>query len=481
MSEENTAVDNALLQKVRNGLSLSRAQQVQLVFQLSLPAIMAQLSTIVMDYIDASMVGSLGAQASASIGLVSSSLWLIGSLCGAVASGFSVQVAHLVGASNGLAARGVLRQSLVTTLVFGCCLALLGCSISPFLPGWLGGGPDIAADASAYFFIFSLSLPLVQVNWLCSAMLRCSGNMRVPSALNVLMCILDVVFNFFLIFPTRTVSVFGLSLTLPGANLGVVGAALGSVMAEGSVALMMGYALCFRSNVMRLTLEKGKFKPTLAVLKKALNIGGPIGIEHLLTCSAHVASTVIIAPLGAAAIAANSFGIIIESLCYMPGYGIGDAATTLIGQSLGARRKDLCGSFSRLSVALGMLVMSLLAVVMYVFSPELMSIMSPDAEVQHLAVDALRIEAFAEPLYAASIVAYGVFVGAGDTVFPCSINLVSMWVVRIPLAIVLVGTMGLNGFWLAMCLELCIRGLVFLARMAFGNWMKSAHKLVPNE
>lgn len=477
MTARNTSVGDTLLDRVRTGLELTRAQKVQLVFHLSLPAIMAQLSTIVMDYIDACMVGSMGANASAAIGLVASCIWLVGSLCGAVASGFSVQVAHLVGATDNFSARSVLRQSLVVTLGVGVALALVGCAISPYLPGWLGGSAEIVEDAATYFFIFCLALPVLQVNWLCSAMLRCSGDMRVPSILNVLMCVLDVVFNFFLIFPSRSVSLFGQSFTLPGAGLGVTGAALGTVLAEVVVALLMFYALCSRSEVMRLNHEKGNFRPTSSVVKRAVHIGMPIGIEHFVMCSAHVASTVVIAPLGPAAIAANAFGIIIESLCYMPGYGIGDAATTLIGQSLGAKRKELCGSFARLSVALGIVVMSVLAVVMYVFVPDLMVLMSPDEVVRQLTVDALRIEAFAEPMFAASIVAYGVFVGAGDTFFPCTLNLASIWVIRIPLAVWLVGVMGLSGFWLAMCIELCLRGVLFLLRMFFGNWMGAAHKV----
>lgn len=466
-----------LLEKVKNGEALSRAQKIRLVFLLSLPAIMAEISTIVMNYIDASMVGSLGAGASAAVGLVSTSIWLIGGLCGSVTSGFSVQVAHLVGGKKEMSARNVLRQSLVTTGIFSLLLAAVGCVLSPFLPVWLGGGPSVAPDASAYFLIYCLALPLLQVNWLCGAMLRCSGNMRVPGLLNVLMCVLDVVFNFMLIFPSRTVDVLGMGVYVPGAGLGVVGAALGTVLAEAVVALLMFYALCFKSGLMRLTHEKGRFKPTRPVLSRAVKVGAPIGVEHFIMCSAHVMSTIIIAPLGEAAIAANTFGIIIESLCYMPGYGIGDAATTLIGQSLGAKRMELCNSFARLSVVLGMLVMSLLAVVMYIFVPQLMAIMSPDNTVQQLTVEALRIEAFAEPMYAASIVAYGVFVGAGDTSWPCGMNLASIWLIRIPLAFFLVPVYGLMGFWLAMCIELCCRGVIFLARLRWGNWMKSAHKL----
>ena len=149
----------------------------------------------------------------------------------------------------------------------------------------------------------------------------------------------------------------------------------------------------------------------------------------------------------------------------MPGYGIGDAATTLVGQSYGAKRGDLIRSFSILSILMGVGVMTTLGVVMYLAAPELMGMMTPDLGVQAQGMMALRIEAFAEPMYAASIVAYGVFMGLGDTLVPCVMNLASIWLVRIPLAAVLARTMGLKGVWLAMAIELTVRGTIFLLRM----------------
>ena len=180
-------------------------QQLRLTMYLSTPAIMAQVSSIAMQYIDASMVGSLGANAAASIGLVSTTTWLFWGLCAAATTGFSVQVAHRIGAGDFAGARKILRQSVTATLVFSSLLAVAGISISDILPGWLGGDEMIWSDSSLYFRIFSLFLPALQLNFLAGGMLRCSGNMRVPSMLNVLMCLLDVVLNFFLIFPTRQI------------------------------------------------------------------------------------------------------------------------------------------------------------------------------------------------------------------------------------------------------------------------------------
>lgn len=448
-------------------------QQFKLTAYLSMPSIIAQISSIAMQYIDASMVGRLGADPSASIGLVSTTTWLFWGVCAAVATGFSVQVAHLIGAGDFVRARRVFRQSVTATLVFSFLLALIGMFISGALPRWLGGAESIRADASLYFFIFSLFLPALQLNFLAGGMLRCSGNMHVPGILNVLMCVLDVVFNYFLIFPTRQVEVCGFSFSMPGAGWGVEGAALGTVLAETVTAcLMMGY-LCTRSSVLKLSGERGTFLPDKDILRKAVGIGLPMGLEHLVICGAQIMTTVIVAPLGVFAIAANSFAITAESLCYMPGYGISEAATTLIGQSLGAGRTKLVRSFAHITVGSGMAIMGLMGVVMYVLAPQIIGIMTPVEEIRTLGVEALRIEAFAEPMFAAAIVSYGVFVGTGKTLVPSLMNFCSIWLVRLSLAALLAPRMGLSGVWMAMCIELCFRGMMFLIRLWRGRWLKA--------
>ena len=230
---------DALLARIRQGAAMTTGQKLRLAMLLSVPAVIAQLSSIVMQYIDAAMVGHLGAEASASIGLVSTSTWLFSGLCGAAATGFSVQVAHRIGAGDMQGARAVLRQSLIATFAFSLMLALIGVAISDMLPVWLGGDASICGDSSLYFMIYAAFLPAMQLNFLASSMLRCSGNMKVPSMLGVAMCALDVIFNFLLIFPSHHWEFGSMSLTIPGAGLGVKGAALGTAAAETVVAAIL--------------------------------------------------------------------------------------------------------------------------------------------------------------------------------------------------------------------------------------------------
>ena len=200
-----TRQKDLLLQKIRDGQHLGGREQLRLAATLSIPSMLAQLSAILMEYIDAAMVGSLGANASASIGIVSTTIWLFAGLCSAFSKGFYVQVAHRIGANEWAEARNILRQGLSSCLQFSALLAVIGVGISPYLPVWLGGDESIRHDASIYFMVFCLCIPLMQMNSLCSGMLRCSGDTRTPSTVNILMCVLDVLFNWLLIFPSHTV------------------------------------------------------------------------------------------------------------------------------------------------------------------------------------------------------------------------------------------------------------------------------------
>ena len=460
-----------LLAKMREGGALNTWEQIQLILQLSIPAILAQLSHTVMQYIDASMVGCLGASASASIGLMASSTWLFNGICQASVTGYTVQAAQHIGAQQPHKARAVVKQSFAAAGGLSVLIACLGALLSGGLPAWLGGESAICADAASYFLIFALSLPFAQVNNLAGGMLQASGNMRVPSVLHVLMCLLDVVFNVLLIFPQTMIA----GVRIPGAGLGVTGAALGTALAQAVTALLMLFFLLVRSPMLHIRRgEKLPFEKRYLV--RWLRIGVPLGVERVIMSSAQVMATRIIAPLGTIAIAANSFGVTAESFCYMPGYGIAAAATTLIGQCIGANRKDMARRLGWLTTGLGMLVMSASGALMYIFAPLMIGIMSPDAAVVELGARGLRLVAFAEPMFAASIVASGVFRGAGDTLMPSVFNFLTKWGVRLPVAALLAPSMGLIGVWIGMISDLVIGGILFLIRLGGRRWLNASDR-----
>lgn len=451
--------------------NISFKSMIRLVLRLSIPAIMAEISSVIMQYIDAAMSGSLGAHASASIGLVSTTTWLIGGLCISVSSGFSIQTAQLIGAGRDEEARNIFRQSLIATVIFGLFLSCISISISGQLPIWLGGDEELRSDASGYFLIYACTLPAMQLRQLSGSMLQCSGDMKTPSILNIVLCTLDVVFNALFIFPTGHFKIPGTGIGIYGVGMGVRGAALGTACAEIVIAFLMLFFACVKSDKLSF-MKDGSWRLQSKCMTTAVRLAVPAAIERTIMSSAYVVSTLIIAPLGTVSVAANSLAITAESFCYMPGYGIGSAATTLVGQSIGAKRKDLARRFARISVLLGVLFMSFTAVIMFIAAPGIFALLTPDVGVRALGVNVLRIEAFAEPLYAASIVCAGALRGAGDVVGPSIMNLVSMWGVRISLAFILVPHIGLYGIWIAMSIELCVRGILFLVRLFREKWLE---------
>ena len=390
-----------LSSRMRRGEDIPLRETAQVVLALSVHSILQQMVVTAMEYIDAAMVGHIGAEATAAIGIVSSSTWLLHGILVGLYTAFSIQIAQYLGADRQADARGVLRQAMLFNLILGLAAAGFGIGISRFLPGWLGADLSLQANASAYFAIWSAALPFTMAMGMYAAMLRATGDALTPGLISVLVCGLDVVFNFFLINPTRTLPLFGTRVTVWGAGLGVPGAALGTV-----------------------------------------------------------------------AIAANSLGVSAEGLCYMAGYGIQDAAIALIGQAVGANRKDMARRFAWLCTGIGIGIMALSGMGLWVFAPALMGIFTADAAVIALGARVLRIEAFAEPMFGASIVASGAMQGAGDSTACFVLNLVSMWGIRLTLASFFAPRFGLAGVWGSMCCELCIRGLFFLFRLARGKWLE---------
>ncbi|MBF1093111.1 MAG: MATE family efflux transporter, partial [Solobacterium sp.] len=211
-------MNTQLAEKIRNAEQLTFSDKIKLIRDLSIPGILAVITETVMGFIDTAMVGALGALASASIGLVMSSTWLFGELINSVSIGFSVQVAHAVGAGKLDRSRRIFKGSILTSLLISFLIAGICYVWAHVAPSWLQAQPEIWKDAIDYLGLYAIFLPIRQLNYLVNGMLQCAGDMKTPSKMAVLMCILDIIFNFILIFPSRLISIFGIEIWVYGAN-----------------------------------------------------------------------------------------------------------------------------------------------------------------------------------------------------------------------------------------------------------------------
>ena len=453
---------------MRSGKSVPIKEQIKLVFFLSIPAIFEQLVITLMSYIDTAMVGSLGYMATASIGVVSSTIWLLNGFVNAAAIGFSVQVAQYLGAGREKDSRDVLCQAILFNVIFGISLAALSILLGQWLPRLLGAEASIQPYAKAYFCIVCAFLPFSMASAMYSGIFRCSGNVLIPSIMNVGMCFLDVIFNFFLIYPTRQIGNF----TVWGANLGVSGAALGTGLAQTCVGASLLIFIIKRKGPLRLCGNE-HWRFTKTCMYNAFILATPAALEQTTLCLAQIVMTYVVAGMGAVSVAANYVAVQTEAICYLPAYGVAAAATALVGQSIGAGRTDMAKRFAYSTTALGFGLVTITGSVLFFCAPFLSGLLTPEKEVIALSTRLLRIVAFSEPLFAVSIVVIGALRGVGDGKGPFFINLCSMWGVRVLIVLLATRRYGVVGIWVTMSAELIVRGILFLIRLMRGRWINT--------
>lgn len=438
---------------------------------LAWPAILEQFLLTLVRYIDTAMVGSLGAAATAAVAINSSPTWMISSLLSAVAVGYSVQVAHSIGAKDNEMTGQIVRQALLAVIAAGLVMTAVCLAISPFLPKWMGAQPEVVPDAGRYLQVYVLSLPFQASSATFSAILRCMGDTKTPLIFNTATNILNVILNYFLIFETRQVTYFGLTFIAPGAGWGVTGAAVATSISTTVVGICLALCTLCRRGTYCITL-KDSFRPDRTIICRAAELGVPVAFEHAIVTAGQLVMTKITASLGTVALAAGHVAITAEALSYMPADGISYAATALVGQKFGAREYQESHKYGILSGWVGFFLSAFMGLLLFIFATPLAQIFSSDPEVIALAAKMLRIVALCEPLFGVSIVLSGALRGLGDTRFPLVVGVIGMWAVRATLAPLFVYVLhtGLAGAWYAMVCDLCVRGVLCTLRFKRFNF-----------
>lgn len=450
--------------------------RLRTVWLLSWPAIMEQILATMVSYVDTAMVGALGMTASAAVSVNAAPIWLINGILAGVGTGYAVQVSHAVGAEEDEKVKTVIRQGVLAAFFCGLVAFAIYRTLAWGLPMWLGAVEPVLGQARRYLRVYTYALLFQGFSVIFSGVLRCMGNTRSPLILNTAANLLNVVFNFLFIYETRPVELFGLRLTVPGAGMGVAGAALGTVLAWAFAAAATLWAAFHQGE--RYTIHRGEsFRPDRAIIRQAVRLGLPSAAERAMVNIGQIAMTGVVASIDeGTALAANQIATTAEGLCYLPAYGIASAATAMVGQSVGAGDRENARGYGSLSAKLGFLLCVGTAVCLFLFAHPLASLFNTDQAVVDEAARMLRIVSVCEPFFALSIVLTGALRGARDVRFPMLVGLICMWGVRIPLAPLLVyrAGMGLAGVWTAMAADLILRGLLCAWRWRGQRWERPA-------
>ena len=439
------------------------------ILTLAWPTMLEQLMQTAVQYIDTAMVGSLGTQATAAVGATTTVNWLIGSTISALGIGFLSFIAQAYGANDRVAAAKASAQAVLATVTVGTLFTALTLGFSGVIPVWMQVEEGIRELAGKYFFILYLPMLPRAATIIFGTVLRAAGDTKTPMKIGALVNLTNVVLNFLLIYPARQVHLFGAAFVVPGAGMGVMGAAWASAaaFAFGGIAITV---VLWRHP---LVSPRGQsFRPDGAILKPCLKVALPNALQRFGTSLGYVAFAAMINSLGEVAAAAHTIANTVESAFYIPGYGMQTAAATLAGNAYGARDRERMGDLAAMFIPIEILLMIFSGGVLFVTAPNLVGVFSKSGEVIELGAAVLRMVALSEPFYGFSIIIEGMMQGVGKTKASFAYNILGMWGVRI------VGTflctqlfgLGLVSAWGCMIAHNMLLFILFMRCYIQGTW-----------
>lgn len=440
---------------------------VVMIMTLALPTIIEQALQTVVQYTDTAMVGRLGASASAAVGLTTSITWLVNSPMFAAGIGVLACTARFWGSKDKEAVRMTGVQALYLVLIVGVTEGILFTAASSHIPGWLGAEASIQKEAGLYFTIVSLPMLFRASNLILSSALRGVKDMKTPMKVNLLINLMNIVLNYFLIYETRTIIAAGIKMTMPGAGLGVAGAAAATAISQTAGGILM-FAAFMRND--KIGVRTGKLKWNSDIMKRCVFIGIPVALERLCVSLGHVTFTSFVTHLGTTAFASHSIAMTAEQAFYIPGHGMQAAASTLVGNAIGEKDAAKLKKVSKQLIMIAFCMMTFTGALLFIFPQPLMRLFTPDAQVIKGGVTVLRIVALSEPVFGVVIMLEGIFNGAGDTKMPFVISMVSMWGVRLVSTWICIHVfgLGLTAVWLCMIADNVCRFILLTAK--YRHW-----------
>lgn len=413
---------------IKNYFKKLNPAMLAVIWSLAWPTMLEQAMQTAVQYIDTAMVGALGTAATAAVGSTSTVNWLISSSISAMSIGFLAFIAKARGAGEDEKARRAVGQSVLAVLVFGTFFTVLALSLSGLVPVWMQVDENIRELSSRYFFIVYVPMLPRTASIIFGTVLRASGDTKTPMKIGVIMNLTNVVLNFLLIYETRVLKIFGTEFTMPGAGLGVIGAAIASAVAFTVGGILITIVLWKHP---ALSPKGQKITPDTEILRPCLKVAFPNMLQRFGTSLGFVAFASMINSLGEVSTAAHTIANTVESAFYIPGFGMQTAAATLNGNAYGAKDKQRMHDLANMFIPIELFLMTISGMSLFALAPALMDIFSDSAEVISLGSTVLRMVAVSEPFYGFSIIIEGLMQGVGRTKEPFVYNIMGMWGIRI--------------------------------------------------
>ena len=429
-------------------------------FQLAWPSLVENLLQTMLGFVDLVFVGQLGPDAIAGVGLGNQMMFLLQVLFMGLAVGNTALVARAIGARDKPDAERVAKQSLILGVIVSIGVGILGFVSSDAIIGVMGATPEVTQIGGTFLRIVSTFSIAIGVMLIGGGTLRGSGDTRTPMVITAVIYVVNVVLDYCLIFGN-----FGFP------QLGPAGSAVATTIARGVGAVLILYVLFKRGSILKLPL-RGGWNFHHAAIGRILNIGGPAAAEQLVFNLGFLTFSAIAILLGTDDLAAQQVAFNISNFSILPAFAFGVAATTLVGQSLGAKDPERAQASAWQALKSGMIWMCLMGVGFFLWRDWLMGLYTDDATVKQLGEMCMIFIALGQPLLAIAVVLGSALRGAGDTRTVLGYTFIGVWIVRVGLGYLLgiVFHMGLFGIWLGWMADFITRAVLVYLRFRAGEW-----------
>jgi len=456
---------------------------VKNILWLAWPIFLENVLTTLVGYADTAMVGSMGAYATASVSISNSVVMLFNGVIMALGVGITAMISQSVGAGDTKLTKKLTVQALLILLFLGVPVTAILVGLHRLIPLWMGAGEDIIEYAAQYNLIVTFGRFFSMASMMIFAALRGCGDTKSPLRINILVNVINVIGNFFLINPTRTATILGMDVLIPGAGWGVAGAAAATTlsMTYGGVSALL-ILIRRKNSPMHINLKEDPFRPDWGLLGKIFAISVPAMVERFCMSGSNIIISRAIASLGTVTIAAHTVYVTAESIAFMPGFAFASACTTLVGQSVGAGKKELATKYMKTCTWLAIGIMTFMGTLLFFFGKYVLVLFSQDPEVLALSAVCIRIAACLQPGQTGAGVIAGGLRGAGDTLWPAIIIICSQFTIRaIGGGVIAIGVLGygLPAAVLCMAIESYVRIFLFYLRARTGKWKEGIRRKRP--
>ncbi|HSI70042.1 MAG TPA: MATE family efflux transporter [Gillisia sp.] len=433
---------------------------------LALPIIFANILQTTYQLIDTFWLGRLGANAVAAVSLSFPILFLVLSVGSGLTLAGTVMVAQYKGAENQKMIDFSSSQSVFLILIISAVLALISFYSAGPLMRIIGAGPEIYDDSVAYFKVSSLGFVFLFLFFIFQSLMRGIGNVMLP--------VYVILFTVFLNLVLDPLFIYGYG---PVPGFGVAGAAVASVVTQG-LSAFIGMVILFRGKS-GIKINLASMKINMENLKRTFNLGFPASIEQSTRALGMTMMVIIVTSFGSEIVAAYGIGARILSFIVIPALGLAIATTSLVGQNIGARKIKRAEEVANLSNKVAFFGLTGMGILLFIVAEPLTAFFIPnDPEVIRDGALFIKIMAPSFGLLGVQQVTNGVFNGAGFTKASMLISILSLWVVRFPLAYVLSYNTSLSyeGIWWSFPISNLIAAIAAFTYFKMGYWKMRAFK-----